>query len=358
MPNLLSLTDVRRPSPGWYRGDFHVHTTFSDGHYTPPDLARLCVEHGLDFFVITDHNAIGSFNLFGEDPGLLVIPGLEVTLNEGHWNVFGVEGWRPWMEAVCYGEITIPLGEKFSGTNELLALTRGEGRLNSINHPLLAPWAWVDKETDLRLVDAIEVWSDPLWPDNAAANPRAVDLWSECLNAGLRPAAIGGSDFHCLPGEMPPYPGEKPGLPLTWVYARELSGQAVLEGVRARRAFVSLGPKMAFHAALDGQRFEMGADMGPRNGRAMLEASVSDGPQMGILRLVGSMGVVAEAAVVAGQAGLQCDFGLREDRPQWVRAEVVDADGRTLALTNPVFAGQKTDSAAITFGEIVRRTEG
>jgi len=358
MTSRLSLSEVRRASPGWYRGDFHVHTDKSDGRYPPAGLAQLYASRKLDFFALTDHNSIGAFNDFGADPGLLIIPGLEVTLEEGHWNVFGLEGWLPWMDEVCQGKITIPLSARFSGTSELLELTRGGGCLNSINHPLLKPWEWRDPATDLRLVDAIEVWNDPLWPDNAQANPRAVDFWTECLNAGLRPTAIAGSDFHMLPGEAPPYPGEEPGLPLTWVYARELSAQAILEGVRQRRVYVSLGPQMQFSASLGDERFDIGSDMELRSGRARLKTAVTAGPQGGRVRLVGGAGLVGEAPLVMGQAELRAELAVRPDRPQWVRAEVVDEAGQMVALTNPIFAGPEAKLGLVTFGEIERRTEG
>jgi len=358
MTNRLSLSEVRSASPAWYRGDFHVHTNFSDGRYPPAALAQLYGGRGLDFFAITDHNAIGSFTEFGEDPGLLIIPELEVTLEEGHWNVLGLEGWLPWMDEVCQGKITIPLGAKFSGTSALLELTRGQGCLNSINHPLLKPWEWRDPATDLRLVDAIEVWNDPLWPDNAQASPRAVGFWTECLNAGLRPTAIGGSDFHVLPGEAPPYPGEEPGLPLTWVYARGLSAVGILEGVRERRIYISLGPQMQFSATLGREHFDIGADLGLVSGRARLKTTLSAGPQGGRLRMVGGAGLIGEAPIVDGVAELQAELGLRADRRQWVRAEVVDEAGQRVALTNPIFAGPEPRPALVTFGEIERRTEG
>ena len=39
MPDTLSLHAIHNPRPGWYRGDFHCHTLYSDGVLTPPELA-------------------------------------------------------------------------------------------------------------------------------------------------------------------------------------------------------------------------------------------------------------------------------------------------------------------------------
>ena len=62
-----------------------------------------------------------------------------------------------------------------------------------INHPLLTPWEWRDADTMLDHLDALEIWNDPTWPDNAWANPGAVDYWTRLLNAGYRITALDGA---------------------------------------------------------------------------------------------------------------------------------------------------------------------
>ena len=42
-------------------------------------------------------------------------------------------------------------------------------------------------------LDALEIWNDPTWPDNAWANPGAVDYWTRLLNAGYRITALDGA---------------------------------------------------------------------------------------------------------------------------------------------------------------------
>lgn len=339
----------------WYRGDFHVHSTASDGRYPPPVVARLCREHGLDFFVITDHNALCPLEEFGEAPGVLVIAGLEVTLEEGHWNVLGIDGWQAWMEDVCTGEITIPLSDKYSGTSQLLALTGDGAVLNSMNHPFLPPWEWSDPDTDLRLIDAIEVWNDPLWPANRQATPRAVAFWRACLDAGLRLTAVGGSDFHVLPGEADPYPGERPGLPVTYVYARELSKQGILDGVRSGRAYVTMGPKVDLWADAAGKRCVMGGQVPRRSTRIEVEARASDAPAGGSLRVMTHQGPLAAAPIVDGAAEATGALTLGDERFPWVTAEVLDASGDLVAITNPIFVGARPQLERITFGEIASR---
>jgi len=73
------------------RGDFHLHTTASDGKLSPSDLVALAARNGLQIIAITDHDsteglaeAIAAAGPFG----LQLIPGIEMSsdlgLNEVH----------------------------------------------------------------------------------------------------------------------------------------------------------------------------------------------------------------------------------------------------------------------------------
>ena len=352
----LSMQKTLKHHPGWYRGDFHLHTNVSDGKYTPKELAGLAKEHGLDFFAITDHNAIGSYTEFG-DPEVLVIPGIEVTFDQGHWNVFGMEDWRDWMENICVGHISIPLNPKDKCTTDLMRRISDQGLLNSINHPLLKPWEWRDGETNLQYVDCLEIWNDPLWPDNRQANPQAVDFWSDSLNAGYRITAIGGSDFHFLPGDTSRFPGERPGLPTTYVWGEALSGEAILKGLRQHRVYVSLGPQVSFQAQLDGQQVPIGADLGSASGEVDLIAEVSGDPQATQARLVKNGRLLLETNLEEGRGELRCHERTEAEKPAWYRLEVLDSEGAYLALTNPIFSGTWRPPAPASFKDFMREEQ-
>jgi hypothetical protein len=97
---------------------------------------------------ITDHNTIAAYPNFGEPSDVLVIPGVEVTVKAGHFNVFGIEGNPSWLASATWPELS---GPHFT-MNQLLQHTSSAGLLNSINHPLLEPWEWRDPSADLRYV--------------------------------------------------------------------------------------------------------------------------------------------------------------------------------------------------------------
>jgi len=64
--------------------DLHVHTTYSDGDYTPAETVALARGAGLDVIAITDHDECRGFlELHGEARGLTVIPGIELASRFG-----------------------------------------------------------------------------------------------------------------------------------------------------------------------------------------------------------------------------------------------------------------------------------
>jgi hypothetical protein len=348
---MLPLTKILNPNPGWYRGDFHLHTTSSDGHYSPQTLARLALTEGLDFFAITDHNSIASFDRFSEESGLLVIPGIEITLAEGHWNVFGVQDNPEWLSQVCVWDRPLQLRDLPGSITELMNQIAKSGMLNSINHPLLKPWEWRDGSTQLEHIHCLEIWNDPLWPDNAQANPAAIEMWTHWLNAGYRVTAIGGSDFHFLPGEVSGYPGERPGLPTTFVYAKELSSNAIIEGLRLGQAYVSLGPQICFEAICGEHQGTLGTDFGLSSGMLVFDFSVNGAPEGASARLIKNGIEITHFSMHDDQSNHQYKDQL-DGSSCWYLLEVIDQSGQIQAITNPVYAGPRLKERHLTFADM------
>jgi predicted metal-dependent phosphoesterase TrpH len=68
--------------PRWAgRADLHVHTTHSDGTYTPAQVVELAHRCGLSAVAITDHDTTAACGVAAHiaDPSLEVIPGVEIT---------------------------------------------------------------------------------------------------------------------------------------------------------------------------------------------------------------------------------------------------------------------------------------
>lgn len=353
MNETLSLTHVIRRESGWYRGDFHAHTHHSDGLLSPPQLVDVARAEGLAFFAITDHNSTAAYPHFGSQPDVLIIPGIEVTFDEGHYNAFGIVDWPGWAAGIFAGRNRIRRNELT--LNQVMEQGIPSGWLNSINHPLLTPWAWTDETTDLRHVHCLEIWNDPSWPDNEWANPQAISLWSEWLNEGYRITALGGSDYHRP--EPPPNqqkPPERLGYPSTYVYADELSGQAILAGLRQHKAYVSLGPQLMFQATLNGRAFQIGDDIGGRSGEIILAATITPDGFPARAQIVKNGHTIAEQPLSPGtDNAFEVKDQLRADVMSWYRLDITGEQGQFLAITNPIFAGRRRLPQKITFGEFV-----
>jgi predicted metal-dependent phosphoesterase TrpH len=64
--------------------DLHTHSTFSDGSYTPSELAQMASEAGLTAMALTDHDStkgVAEFLKACEGTGVRGIPGVEISAN-------------------------------------------------------------------------------------------------------------------------------------------------------------------------------------------------------------------------------------------------------------------------------------
>lgn len=64
------------------KGDFHIHSTYSDGKLTPREIVELAKKREVDIISITDHNNTGGIDEAieeGKRLGVKVIPGVELS---------------------------------------------------------------------------------------------------------------------------------------------------------------------------------------------------------------------------------------------------------------------------------------
>ncbi len=342
----VSLSKVFSKNPGWYRGDFHAHTTCSDGTFSPKGLNELACKHGLDFLSITDHNAIHAYDDFDESLDHMVLPGIEITLLNGHFNVFGFEGITSLARELFHSIVDLPPEQRFRQywDHEKIVNFMDEikkaGLMIDLAHPLLWPWEWRDHDTQIAYFDCVELINDPTYRDNPAANPSTRRMWDAWLNAGHRITAVGGTDFHSLE------PSDDPGrvsllnLPLTYVYAQELSGRAILDGLRQRHVYVSIQPRIEFQADVDGRKFLMGDDLGMLQSPARLFARVEGCGRQADAHLVQNGKVVTKVPVVNDEAEIEWHVQPVDCKSNgWVRLDVLDPEGQMLAMSNPIFFG-------------------
>ena len=70
---------------GKVKGDFHIHTYYSDGVFSPEKIVDLAIDAGLQVISLTDHDNVLSYNVAQEylktkgDINFEIIPGIEVN---------------------------------------------------------------------------------------------------------------------------------------------------------------------------------------------------------------------------------------------------------------------------------------
>lgn len=232
------------------KGDFHMHTLFSDGHVMPADRVTEAVQNGLDVIAITDHieyrpyfSHIGRWKLVdgvGNDfniaynlakpnadrQNLLLVPGTEITkfhMPPGHLNALFVQDVNPIADAV-------------DDWRKMLRVAADQGGFLLWNHPgWEAPQSGgIEEGAPLRftaeheeiykqgLMNGIEVF-------NGTQYYPVVSDW--CNERDL--AIFANSDIH--PTELSQYGIQNPLRPITLVLAKERTVESVREAMFARR---------------------------------------------------------------------------------------------------------------------------
>lgn len=218
-PTAYRASSRRLPAaPGlvWLAGDFHSHSTHSDGEQSLDELAGLAVGHGLDFLAVTEHNTVSHLPhlaAVGARHGITLLPGQEVTTPQGHANALGDIPWVDFRRDPSHWRTEVAHG----------------GGLLSINHPLFEETAWQ------HVLDppppALELWHVSWFLHRTDTAP-----WALLAQRPQRTILLGGSDYHH------PRHGYLPGTPTTWVAAEENSPQAILEAARAGRTALTMLP--------------------------------------------------------------------------------------------------------------------
>lgn len=253
---VLSLTVIllTKPCPAqgctgaWYKGDLHAHSNYSDGDSSVAEVIASAESLGLDFFVITDHDT----HMEGEpihwyDPDyysddMLLLYGVEWTSDSGHANTWSSNPFE---------YLDLWQANLAEDAEAAVLAAHNEGALFSINHPMRFGCCLWEYEVPDGL-DSVEVWNAMYRLPNFNRWAGHV-FWDDLLVSGRRVPGVGGSDTHQLEGFQSRFFGH--GNPTTWVYAEELSGEGILNGIAEGHVSISYAPdavRLDFEADADG----------------------------------------------------------------------------------------------------------
>jgi hypothetical protein len=225
----------RRP----LRGDFHIHTTYSDGRQLPGEMLIRGRELGLDVAVITDHNAYqASIEAMAERKrlglNLITMPGEEVS--GPNWHIVAINA-----RAAIYDLAMEAFGldtEEKKGRWQATAAWEYDTLLWAIDavheyggraylaHPYWAvergyhlPTDMYDRVLGEGVLDGLELLGDVRYPNNVRSLARYLDFRA----AGHDIPIVGNSDTH---GTRHVY-----GCYWTLVFAEDPSPAGVLDAI-------------------------------------------------------------------------------------------------------------------------------
>ena len=203
--------------------NLHMHTVYSDGSGTHPELGRAALKAGVDILLVTDHNIlVEGVNGYFRDgkKRVLLLAGEEIhdqirDPQKNHLLVFGTES---------------ELSTLADNPQSLINAVKESGGLCFIAHPF-DPAMPAFGETDISWVDweingytGIELWNGfsefksvahgkwdaiafAFLPDFIPHSPlrETILRWDELTLKGQRVVAIGGSDAHALHMALGPF---------------------------------------------------------------------------------------------------------------------------------------------------------
>lgn len=347
-PAVSTFSDAPlRASPGWYRGDLHLHTAHSDGSCLSQSggpvpcpvfkIVEAAAERHLDFIAITDHNTTSQYQSLRElQPyfdRVLLIPGREVTTFTGHANVFGTTEFIDFR----VGSPTVPtLAALLDQVERLHALI-------SINHPsdpsgeTCMGCGWTAANTDFSRIQAMEAVNGGVSEGPTAGVP----FWQAQLNRGFHLTGIGGSDTHRPEEKSAAHSGV--GYPETVVYAQDLSERAILDGVRAGRVFIDVqGTHTAlleFTAVSGAQTEMMGGTLRVPAGSAIHFSVCATGVAGGRIETIedGNPVKVGAEPEIPGEDFREA-FDLTGDgNRHWIRINIRDRESHLVLIGNPIY---------------------
>jgi len=241
--SILSVPAAAQVKERWFKGNTHTHTLNSDGDSTPDVAVTWYRERGYNFVFITDHEYITDVAplnaLFARADQFLVISGQEVTDSYNgkpfHSNGLGIS------KAIMPAKLNGAVETLQKNIDEIVAA----GGVAQINHPNFG-WALTAEHlTKLRGYSLLEIHNGHFLVNNQGSidSPSAESLWDAVLSSGKAVYAIADDDSHSFKRIGDPT-ASTPGHGWIYVRAKELTRNAILEGLRTGNFYASTGVEL------------------------------------------------------------------------------------------------------------------
>jgi hypothetical protein len=199
-----------RPVPGFLKGQTHVHSSNSGDSDTPAaDVLRWYAARGYDFVVFTDHDYVTVVPADDRPPGILAIPGVELTQNLRTCEPAPPAGLSCLLHvnALFLPNLASGMAGVRAGSEQRLEVFRravraavAAGGLAQLNHPNFHYAA--DAATLAALAHEgasfLEIANEAVDSNNAgdAAHPGTEALWDAVLSTGATLWGVASDDAH------------------------------------------------------------------------------------------------------------------------------------------------------------------
>jgi hypothetical protein len=343
-------------------GALHIHTHYSDGSGSFPEVIAAARAAGLRWIIITDHDSLEGRDYAGWHDGVLVIVDHEITPERNHFLALGLS------ETVA---ASLP-------PQEFIDEVYNRGGFGIIAHPdervanpFKAIYRWDDWQVDgprmrdgasvgIELWNLMSDWGESLTPRNRflhffvptlglnGPTPATLDWWDRLNMQGRRTFGVGGVDAHAFKRRVPW--GEAEIFPYRWIFGT-LTNYLLLDAPLSNDATIATTQVYAalrqgrsyFVNRLDGDapRITFSATRG--NEQHTMGAVVAAGPEP--LLLTADVGRNAFVRLIAN--GELLASGIRHLRQSVTAGAVYRLEayvgGKPWLFTNPIYvtdAGQ------------------
>ena len=213
---------------GWYSGDLHMHSNYSDGRVGLDEVCRSSERMNLDFISITEHNVFTTKYVKKDYP---IIPATEVTWdNDGHYNAYNLKGF------IDYGKYVKNNSNKNIALDEMFSDLKNDDVYLSLNHPF-SKGKSLGHDIDVGNFKFIEVINAPHLAVKEIDNDKAIKLFDYLWLNGIYLYGIGGSDSHKCNYKEEYYPI---GLPTNRIHLEWLSIENILNSMLKGNLYVQL----------------------------------------------------------------------------------------------------------------------
>jgi PHP domain len=207
----------------WYKGNIHIHSTFSDGGKTPEELSQMYSEKGYDFLCLTDHWEASETRDKDKNNPLLYLAGIELD---------GTDDRGSYYHVVCLGT--------FSGITRELGLVPAIEKARSQNGIIILAhphWTGNSQEDCLQhSFDGVEIFNYVTQWLNGKGDNGA--YWSMMLKQSPSTLSFAVDDAHIK--------AEHPGWNGGWIMVNSptLTQNAIIEAIKNGNYYSSCGPEI------------------------------------------------------------------------------------------------------------------